>query len=111
MISMTKPNSSSNDEEIQAQVEVKEEEVVAESNGGGLINQLISHLPSFESNGDNTNVTEEAKQGENKEENNRGGVVDQLITNLPSVSVPVSTPAAPTPDSEEASLLIHIVQD
>lgn len=104
MVSMTKLKSASEEEDRREQAALQ---APADSaNGGGLIDQLISHLPGLEPNAsatgelkNDTVCVEKCKEEEHKERGvesntNVTRLMNQIVSNMPSVSVPVSSPGS-----------------
>ncbi|XWS59998.1 hypothetical protein CRYUN_Cryun08bG0170300 [Craigia yunnanensis] len=95
-----------------------EEEVGGGSgSGGGLINNILSNLFNHsegevrESTKENkkeemVKVGEENKAEKTEEGGGGGGIIDNIVSHLPT-----SLPDDAAPTSEEATILIHIVQD
>ncbi|XVE76612.1 hypothetical protein DITRI_Ditri12bG0187200 [Diplodiscus trichospermus] len=86
--------------------------------GGGLISNIVSSL-FHHSEGEVRESTDESKKeemvkvgeenkAEKTEEDGGGGIIDNIVSHLPT-SLPEADDAAPTTD--EATILIHIVQD
>ncbi|TKV96644.1 hypothetical protein SEVIR_9G442300v4 [Setaria viridis] len=90
----------------------KDEEKRDEANGGGILSAVASKIGMTVSgsNGNGNHSTEDdAKTSNGEEEKEKGhnangaGIVEQIISNLPSDDQ--------APDSDEASLLIAIIED
>ncbi|XP_038992553.1 uncharacterized protein LOC120116051 [Hibiscus syriacus] len=80
--------------------------------GGGFINNLMYNLfhPSEGEVGEGSNKkqkVEECGEDESKAEKTEGGgIIDNIVSRLPT-----SLPESAAPSSDEATILIHIVQD
>ncbi|KAJ6838699.1 uncharacterized protein M6B38_318750 [Iris pallida] len=118
------------EQSISTTTSIQKQEIDGGAGGGGIVDKIMSHLHGFgETSAAAAAAAAAADQeeivhshdeqaqlqevvGSNRKEqvteSNGGGLLNQIITNFPTVSIPDHVTS---PKAEEASLLIHIVQD